>query len=64
MSTTGAALSGSFVKAFRDSIKQKLFGAMDALEVLNEVKNTEKVWKLFSTMPGTKSFNPLLLLVL
>ena len=38
MGMTGAALSGSFVRAFRDSIRQKLFGAMDALESLSEVK--------------------------
>ena len=42
MGMAGAALSGSFVKAFRDSIRQKLFGAMDALELLSGV-NREKV---------------------
>lgn len=50
MGMTGAAPSGSFVKAFRDSIRQKLFGAMDALKLLNEVRNIEKVGKLFSTV--------------
>lgn len=34
---------------------------MDALELRNEVRNIEKVWKLFSTVAGTKSINQLLL---
>lgn len=42
---TGAALSGSFVKAFRDSIRQKLFGAMDVPELLSEVKKYRKGMK-------------------
>lgn len=42
MGMTGAALSGSFVKAFRDSTRQKLFGAMDALKLLNEVRKIKK----------------------
>lgn len=63
MGTIGAALSGSFVKAFRDAIRQKLFGAMDAPALLNEVRTIEKVRELFSTVPDAKSFKQLLLLV-
>lgn len=57
MGMTGAVLSGSFVKAFRDSTRQKLFGATDAPKLLNEVRHIKKVGKLFSTVAGTKSFN-------
>lgn len=61
MGMTGAALSGPFVKAFRDSIRQKLFGAMDALELLSEV-NREKGMQMVEHSARHKSFNPRLLL--
>lgn len=36
---------------------------MDTPELLNEVRNIGEVWKLFSTVPGTKPFNLLSLVV-
>ena len=62
MGMTGAALSGSFVKAFRDSIRQNLFGAMDALELLSEVKKYRNDMKMVEHSARHKSFNPSLLL--